>query len=372
MKHRSVEQAGARQNERGSILATSAIGMLAILLAVGLGVDISRFYLVKTELQNGADAAALAAVSALNGGSTGIDAAVNEATVKTVNNYNFNKTGVSFPRSNVLFAVNLNGPYMSEGSATAAPTDIRFVQVTTPDSAVPVSFAAVVLGSSKNLSATATAGYSVPLNVVCPWLPAFVMDFPGNPISPGNTYTFRLAPGEFASPGNYQLLAPIDAGANGDRNGMATGVNWCISTGTEVPTKPGVSAGAIRQGINTRFDIYQGPIDPALAPPDTNVKEDITYQQYRDQTSVQAPSHTGVADRRVVFIPIATSLPGNGRDAVVVDRFGVFFLQTSVGGGNGGDLVAEYITDTAFAGNSSYDPGAGSTNNKMAVPVLYK
>ncbi len=67
MKNRSIEQAGTRKRERGSILATSAIGMMAILLAVGLGVDISRFYLVKTELQNGADAAALAAVSALNG-----------------------------------------------------------------------------------------------------------------------------------------------------------------------------------------------------------------------------------------------------------------------------------------------------------------
>jgi len=47
--------------------------MLSILLAVGLGIDISRFYLVKTELQNGADAAALAAVSALNGAPKGID-----------------------------------------------------------------------------------------------------------------------------------------------------------------------------------------------------------------------------------------------------------------------------------------------------------
>ncbi len=55
-----------RKGERGSILAISAIGMLAVLLAVGLGVDISRFYLAKTELQNAADAAALAGVSGLN------------------------------------------------------------------------------------------------------------------------------------------------------------------------------------------------------------------------------------------------------------------------------------------------------------------
>ena len=54
------------KGERGSIMALSAIAMLSILLAAGLGVDISRFYLAKNELQNAADAAALAAASALN------------------------------------------------------------------------------------------------------------------------------------------------------------------------------------------------------------------------------------------------------------------------------------------------------------------
>jgi Flp pilus assembly protein TadG len=360
-----------RATERGSILATSAIGMLAVLLAVGLGIDISRFYLTKTELQNAADAAALAGVSGLNGGSPGITKAADRA-VAAMNNYNFNKTGVSFPRANVLFAVNLGGPYISEGSASASPKNIRFVKVTTPAEPVGVSFAALVLGKTKNLSATATAGFSVPLNVICPWLPAFVLDDPVNPIAPGQTYTFRLAPGTTVSPGNYQLLAPIQSGASGDRQGMANGVNWCISVGTEIATKPGVSAGAIRQGINTRFDSYNGGLDPQQSPPDTNIAQNITYAQYRDKTVFKAPSHTGVDQRRVVFIPIASAPPGNGRNSVVVSRFGVFFLQTSVGGGNGGDLKAEYITDTAFAGNSSYDPGAGAVNDKMTVPVLYR
>jgi hypothetical protein len=153
---------------------------------------------------------------------------------------------------------------------------------------------------------------------------------------------------------------------------MANGVNWCISVGTEVATKPGVTAGPVRQGINTRFDSYAGGLDPATSPPDTNIAENITYAQYRDRTVFRAPGHTGVAGRRVVFIPIASAPPGNGRDSVIVSRFGVFFLQSSVGGGNGGELRAEYITDTAFAGNSSFDPGAGAVNDNLAVPVLYK
>ena len=371
MKKRPVEQAEKRKQERGSVLATSAIAMLSVLLAVGLGIDISRMYLSKAELQNAADAAALAGVSALNGGSPGITEATNRA-VAAMNKYDFNKTGVTFPRENIQFAVNLEGPYMSEGAASTAATNIRFVKVTTPNSPVGISFAAIVLGSSRDLAATATAGYSVPLNVICPWLPAFVLDNPADPIKPGGTYTFRLEPGDAITPGNYQLLAPIQSGGSGDREGMANGVNWCISVGTEVATKPGVTAGAIRQGINTRFDDYTGGLDPLTSPPDTNIAENITYTQYRDQTVVKAPKNIGVDDRRIVFIPIASGLPGGGRDAIVVARFGVFFLQTSVGGGNGGELKAEYITDTAFAGNSSYDPGAGAVNDNLAVPVLYK
>ena len=371
MKNRSKKQAETNKRERGSILATSAIAMLAVLLAVGLGIDISRLYLSKAELQNAADAAALAGVSGLNGEAPGITEAADRA-VAAMNKYDFNKTGVTFPRANVLFAVNLNGPYMSEASAATSPTNIRFVKVTTPDEPIGMSFAALVLGNSKNLSATATAGMSVPLNEICPWLPAFVLDFPGDPIRPGRTYTFRLAPGTDISPGNYQLLAPIQSGGSGDREGMSNGVNWCISVGQEIETKPGVTSGAIRQGINTRFDIYAAGMDPGLSPPDKNIAENITHDQYTKNSVTKAPSHPGVADRRVVFIPIVTALPGGGRDTVIVDRFGVFFLQTSVGGGSGGDLKAEYVTDKIFAGNSYYVPGAGATNANMTVPVLYK
>jgi Flp pilus assembly protein TadG len=371
MKSRTTEQGGKRKGQRGSILATSAIGMLSVLLAVGLGLDISRLYLTKGELQNAADAAALAGVSGLNGDAPGITEAANRA-VKAMNTYDFNKTGVTFPRANVEFAVNLDGPYIGEGAAAASPTNIRFVKVTTPTSAVGMSFAAFVLGKNRNLSATATAGFSVPLNVICPWLPAFVLDIPTDPIKSGKTYTFRLEPGDHVSPGNYQLLAPVHSGGSGDREGMANGVNWCISVGQEVETKPGVTSGAVRQGINSRFDIYVAGMDPELSPPDLNIAENIFKWQYDTNAVVKTPSHPGSRDRRIVILPIATAAPGEGRDTIVVSRFGVFFLQTSVGGGPGSELKAEYIEDTAFAGNSSFVPGAGETNSNLAVPVLYK
>jgi Flp pilus assembly protein TadG len=361
------------KRERGSILATSAIGMLSILLAVGLGIDISRFYLAKTELQNAADAAALAAVSALNTSPLGITKAVDRA-VAAMNNSDFNKTGVTFPRGNVLFAVNLDGQYMGEGAAQGQAANIRFVQVTTPVSNVGVSFAAPILGSTKALSATATAGFSVPLNMFCNFLPVSVIDY-GAPIAPGNTYTFRSSSGNTVSPGNYQILAVAGSGGKDVRIGLAAGVDKCAAPGEvyEVDTKPGVTAGAVRQGLNTRFDDYQtSQVNPDDMPPDTNIKENITYDQYKTGSPSQAPKNKGVDGRRVVVIPIVKqSEYDQGRNTVKFDRFGVFFLQTKVSNGNGGDLVAEYIDDIVM-GQGGFDPNGAPVNGLIAVPVLYK
>lgn len=373
MKQQTIKQAGTNKRERGSILATSAIGMLAMLLAVGLGVDISRFYTAKTELQNAADAAALAAVSALNTSPLGITKAADRA-VAAMNNYDFNKTNISFPRENVLFAVNLDGPYMSEASAQGQAANIRFVQVTTSDEPVGVSFAAVVLGNSKNLSATATAGLSVSLNMVCNFLPVSVIDY-GTPLAPGSTYTFRASSGGMISPGNYQILAVAGEGGQDVRVGLAAGVDKCAAPGAvyEVDTKTGVTAGAVRQGLNTRFDEYQtSQVNPDLMPPDTNIHENIDYDHYKNGSPTTPPKNKGVDGRRVVVIPIIKQDQyDQGRNTVKFDRFGTFFLQNKVGSGSGGDLVAEYIDDIVI-GQGSFDPTGGAVNGLMAVPVLYK
>ncbi len=92
----------SRKGERGSVLAMSTISMLALLLATGLAVDVSHFYTVKAEMQNAADAAALAAASQLNSTSGGIKCAITEAT-KALNKYDF-KTSVAVTSADITFA----------------------------------------------------------------------------------------------------------------------------------------------------------------------------------------------------------------------------------------------------------------------------
>src|SRR3979409_146066 len=117
-----------RKGERGSVLAMSAISMLSLILAAGLAIDISHFYTAKAELQNAADAAALAAASQLNSTSGGIQMAVTEAT-KTLNNYDFNNA-VTISGADVSFGANLNGAYVDSTTALASAATIRFAKVT--------------------------------------------------------------------------------------------------------------------------------------------------------------------------------------------------------------------------------------------------
>ena len=154
-----------------------------------------------------------------------------------------------------------------------------------------------------------------------------------------------------------------------------------------VDTKPGLTAGKVRKGINARFDDYQGSqLSPSLHPPDTNVKENITWDDYSkylgcgrpkaipcNSNYVKAPAHAGVDMRRVVLIPLVkVSEYDQGRDTVKFFRFGAFFLKTKASNGNGGDIQAEYIEDRLAVGEGGFDPTGAAGDPLLAAPVLYK
>jgi hypothetical protein len=403
------KQNGKWNGERGSILAISAVSMVAVVLAVGLSVDIGHFYTVAAELQSAADAAALAGASALNSGPSGITLAVDRA-VNSMNKFEFNKTSVTINRADVLFAVNLatfdSGGGMSEATASDplnAP-NIRFVQVTIPPKAVDVYFAVSVLGNTVDISKRAVAGQSVSLNYFCNIAPLSVVqdDSVQNPVplnvnagcpnqtqyTPGCTYIVRLSGGNHVTPGNYLILdLPIDVGCGGAcevRRLLARGSQECYSLNDTFDTKPGVSAGPVAQGLNTRFDLYGANLTPALHPPDKNVMgrnpaQEITYANYTsgDPAYFQAPPNNpqyGVGDRRVLIIPIMNlSQFDNGKTTnLQAVAFGAFFM-TKVADGNNGDIRLEYIGQRTVFGDGGYDPTiAAGPNPSLTVPVLYR
>jgi hypothetical protein len=350
--------------------------MVVFLAAVGLCVDVSHFYVVNAELQNAADAAALAGASALNAQPSGISKAVTRATEELKNNYEFNNKEAEIDAGNVTFAVNLDGPYVSAGDAQAVAANVRFVKVVVPPKAVGVFFAQLALKvSSVDMSRAATAGMSMPPNVFCDWIPLSVIEDDANPLIRGQMYTLRAAPQNSVSSGNYQILAVNGRGGSDVREDLARGIKECAGPGSVYTkdTKPGVAAGPVRQGLNTRFDDYTGSMSPSEFPPDTNVKENITYDQYDDAGHQQSPGHPGVPNRRMVLVPIIKKSEfDNGRDTVTFDRFALFFLQTKVQGGNGGNVQAEYVGTRYGYGAGAYAPGGGPVSPELTMPVLYR
>lgn len=180
-KLNSAKSLHGKRGQRGSVLAYTVLSALFLFLAVGLGADLSHLYTVKTELQNAADSAALAGASALD---LPDDAKIPESadravTILNQNKYNFNNrqfvdgtpdlaTLRAELRQYLRYAVNLSefdtGNGKTYAEAEAAPTNIRFIKVLTPESPVSIFFAIPVLGVERSLNASAVAGYSVPGN----------------------------------------------------------------------------------------------------------------------------------------------------------------------------------------------------------------
>ncbi|MBI1765689.1 MAG: hypothetical protein HYR56_30160 [Acidobacteria bacterium] len=388
---------------------SGALGMVSFVLAAGLAIDISHLYLAGSELQNAADASAIAGASVINGAASGITSAVNVA-LATQNKFEFAKDTATFSRADVQFSKNVGGPFYSEETARGMADQIRFIKVTIPNKAIPVSFAQVALGAnSVNVSRSSVAGFSkglqvlcdsiVPLSVVQDPVTQAPLDIVGScpntyEFTPGCRYVVRRGAGGngngnngsgFISPGNYLILAlGASRGGADARAGVAGSAAGCFKVGDEVGTEPGVTAGPIKQGLGTRFGDYQAGLSSTTFPPDLNVKEGITYAQYLSalddyyrgltpSASIwTAPDDPGRVGRRIIVIPVINKNEyDNGRGTVRIAKFAAMFLQTRVANGNGGDISAEFITHKVQI-TDGYFSGGTDADNQFSIPVLYK
>lgn len=384
-------------------MVLAAISMTALILAVGLCVDISHFYVVRTELQNAADAAAISGAAALNGTPAGIGIAQSQA-VAEMNNYEFNNDAVGITADDVYFATdfedlqdflgvtnypnNINQPcaeirgaglpatVMRAAGAAATPAQIKFVGVCAPATApTAISFAASVINEPIMLQGKAIAGQSPPLTGICDIVaPMALLDDPNVPNATEfvgtHTYTLRTNGGGAVSPGNYQLLEICGPGGSNVRQALQGNCSGCFSIGETVTPKTGVTAGPVRQGWNERFDS------------DLVIKNDITHAQYGDfkknyNSSIQdntTYNHDGSFGRRLIVVPIISKTEiensnGSNSNFPIID-FAQFFLQKQVPGGNGGEITAEFVKLISVP-NGEYESGVTPITS-ATQPVLYK
>lgn len=362
-----------RRGERGSVMVVSGIGMLSLFLAAGLAIDISHLYTAKAEVQNAADAAALAAASQINSKPGGIRLAVAEAT-KAMNKYDFS-TSVAPAAADITFGVNLNGTYVNQASAETNAANIRFVKVAIPPKPVKVTFAALVISSTQNIGATAVAGLSVGLTMN-KFNEAFAFVEPNTtPLAKGQTYTLGAKSWNVNTPTSYRILE----GPGGDDilYGDIHAYDYPVTTYTAQKILDTDACRKARIGINARFDDYTPHPggNRTVAPPDTITQENITYDQYRDlqangPLNVQ-PSAGGVTNRRIITLPVTKSSSYNTTTASLVsNKIAAFFVKRKIASATC-TLEVEYIGERLAMPVGEYQPGNVQAT-EFAIPVLYK
>jgi Flp pilus assembly protein TadG len=386
-------RAQLRSGERGSIMIMTAIFALLLLLMVGLCLDISRIYLVRAELQNAADAAALTGARELNGGTGGIADAVNQATNVIANTQGLRaKTSVAI--ASVQFAVNLNGPYWPQGADTDAnAANIRYVKVTTQSTSTNILFASSALGASHAESREAVAGTSIGLSGICDFFPAAVAlndsdtttaKFDPPPLHTVLTLNFNQGTGNEAvlAANDYIMLEVPDINGTGvvETALLTAGVrNYCKSLGDNINMTPSSNSNNgpknAADGMNTRFGVYANgygnQLQPSTFPPDTNIAETISATQYADGDP------TDGNDRRMLVAAIIKPGTYPAYTTNILD-WGVFFLKTKAPTApqgqqclttpGCGSLTVEYVGKAQLGGvfgNPTCDSG-------ITTSVLYR
>lgn len=366
MDQRQTEARTNRKGERGSVLAIAAFSMLSLVLATGMAIDISHLYTAKSELQNAADAAALAAASQLSSTRGGIKQAVAEAT-KTLNKYNFG-SNVGISGADVTFSDNLNGSYVSQASAEASPASVRFVKVTLAPKPVGITFAALAIANPQNLTAKATAGLSVGLTMNKFYTAYTFVESTSAPLVRTQTYALVPKAGNDKAPTSYRVLA----GPNGDLilTGTVHAYGYIGSSYTVANYTSATMCSYAKIGMNTRFGDYtvHPGANSAEHPPDTVTEEGITYLQYRDKQAASAAP--GMKNRRILTLPIVHNDDYNTTNRTVIsDRLGAFFVKSKVGADC--KLHVEYIGVPLAVPVGTFTPGSNQMS-ELTVPVLYK
>lgn len=279
---RACARRSSRFRQSGAVAVMTAISMVALVGFLGATVDLGRMFVIKAELQNAADACALAAAGELDGTANALTRAENAAiTAGTLNRANFQSAAAQITAADIKFAVALSsGSGLGANDANyqtqagGAPANSRYVLCSVPLAGVAMSLTSIVGFGPQSIASQAVAtlapaqsSCAIPLGM-CAVNPAGA---PGYGLVPGDWYNGRFnAGGGLTGSFNWIDFTPPSGGAN-ELVDLLTGSGQCnISTNTPVG-QSGVLGNAAAKAWNSRFGVYQnGEGNPQLAtaPPD--------------------------------------------------------------------------------------------------------
>lgn len=305
LKHKPCQ----RQHQRGAVAIMLGLSLLVLFGFMALVFDLGRTYVVRTELQNAADAAALAGAKDLNQKLSGIANAVttvNAIGLRNNTKFSFNgDAGIDITPEMIRFSKcpreACDWKKVSE-ITSANVAEMTFIKVEIPSGDLATFFARIA-----DIAATKTYGLAVAgsyLKEITPiGICAVDPETEGGrrPVGGGlpdelTEFGFRrgiaydlMQLGPLVANSTPFLLNPVDVYPGppcDDNHSSADYARSFICTGTSasIESAPswafgstGMSWGPVRDALNSRFDDFSGAgkCDPTSAPPDVNVKEYI-------------------------------------------------------------------------------------------------
>jgi Putative Flp pilus-assembly TadE/G-like len=357
--------------------------MLVVIIGVSvLAIDGARYMELQTQLQNGADALALAAAAELDRTPTAIQRAMNAITkFGSWSNRNVKVADIKFLSS---LPVRDSDP-ITLANLTNDPTRAAFVEVTVKPISMQTILPASIFGGSNVLTAgaQAVAGFD---EVECNFTPIFVC----NPFEThGMTYAqatqalveasnnpqsqrrlIRLTKAQNTSqafaPGNFGYVVPTTGSLPGDLCGPPAGAGIGQALAASQPPICLKMSGVDLQrgddqvamdGLNTRFDIYANGFQACKENyvSDVNVRKGFIAPGNADWCSAK-PSGVNwpIADTLAAALPLDQNMIRTGSGGQQVD--------TSVAVGNGIWDCADYWRVAHYAGPGKDTPPPGCTS----------
>ena len=250
------------KNKAGNVAIFLTLTLPVIIGMIGLVLDGGALLNLNSDLQKLADAAAIAGAAELDGSSTAITRATNNAQNLLSNDphwSNVARSGVQITTPTFYSKLDpVNGD-----TVTTNPAQAKYIEVTTVMRQRSVSFIAAVGGTGNaQTSASAVAGSSYvacnvqPLMICNPWEQAVDPNF-ANHVSPGTMIQLLNEGGNNFAPGDFGLLDPAGAShssANDIRNLLSqTQPNSCYVD--NISPRTGQVTNKVLDGINVRFNM---------------------------------------------------------------------------------------------------------------------
>lgn len=299
--------------QRGAVAIMLGLSIFVLFGFMALAIDLGRTYVVRTELQNAADAAALAGAKQLNQTAAGVccgsDSAVAYAIAMAAQNDFKFSSAVTITIANMsVGSCPDDGCMVPASSVTtnAQAAGKTFLKVDIPSGGLATFFAVVpTTAAGTGTPSTSTYGRAVagrfvnditPIGV-CAIKDAAGVSRPKGEAMPGTNeltqFGFRRGVGysvfnlgPLGGPSDTYLLDPIDVYPNpcdpANSSANITAPFICGGSSAILTTTPGtvygntgISAGKIEAALNSRFNNYGGPsvCIPAQAPPDINIRQ---------------------------------------------------------------------------------------------------